>query len=117
MHCDDAGIQWGTKSCGDTEEGHLNSLGWRLNEEEKLDERKVHFHLEGTKYHRGKDTVKHKWLAVVGSHLRVGKDGSLHAFLGVWVGVERGILAIVEDVTRCTKRDQLMRSFMCKPRV
>lgn len=64
--------------------------------------------------------MKREWLAVVvGSHLRVGKDGSLHAFMGVPVGmgVERGILAVVEDVTRCTKRDQLMRSFMGKPRV
>lgn len=50
VHCDDAVIQFGTKSCGDYEKGYLNSLGYWLNEEEKLDDSKVHFHLEGTKY-------------------------------------------------------------------
>lgn len=60
-------IQLGTKSWENSGEEQINSLGYQLNEEEKLDERKVYLHRERTKYYRG--TVNYKWLGVARSHL------------------------------------------------
>lgn len=117
MHC---GIQLGTKSCGHTEEKYLKGLGWRLNEEEKTDARRVHFHLEGTKYQRQRHNELR--MACSGWITPKGGEGWFSACFfgrcrwGVGMGVERGVME-VEDVTRCIKRDQLVRSFMCKPRI
>lgn len=71
-------IRAGTKHNGNTEgERILTRPGCQLNEEEKLDEIKEHFHLERTKFSRARETRNTKWLEMVGSHLQVGQHVSL----------------------------------------
>lgn len=59
-------IRAGTKHYGNTEgERILTRPGCQLNEEEKLDEIKEHFHLETTKFSRARETRNNnglRWL-------------------------------------------------------